>query len=386
METSSLYLGTTIAFNKEDGAKHGKHIITSMKENILAIGKSRLNLTQKLRAIKTFELPRIDFRMMCGDLYQSDLREFDSWLRGQVMGWLKIPGIATEVFLMSWRDGGFTLPSLEERQYTMIIRTLLDVMSTMDQELLKIMRMFEKEEAQRYGCEVVDRNKDAGGFMRWEGTLPDVRTKAGPPLDDRFHTPALGEKELPKLLRDDLSIFPLALRACQELGLAIWMTDVTPRLRQKDLGIDFTSSKISRPATWITQEVVRKLALNSFKTSIQCSKGWREIENSPSSNHWLKWATSRYDDALLRFAVGARLYTLSTPGRLKKLHTDSVCDIPCRMCGKVKNPDLFHILSECKHGGPTTMLDIHNRVACAVRKAIEIGNPQAKIAEDKTVL
>jgi hypothetical protein len=32
------------------------------------------------------------------------------------------------------------------------------------------------------------------------------------------------------------------------------------------------------------------------------------------------------------------------------------------------------------------MLDRHNRVACAVRKAIEIGNPQAKIAEDKTVL
>jgi hypothetical protein len=32
------------------------------------------------------------------------------------------------------------------------------------------------------------------------------------------------------------------------------------------------------------------------------------------------------------------------------------------------------------------LLDRHNRVACAVRKAIEIGNPQVKIAEDKTVL
>jgi hypothetical protein len=59
---------------------------------------------------------------------------------------------------------------MEERQYTMIIRTLLDVMSTTDIELLKIMRQFEKEEAERYGCEVVERNEDAGGFMRWEGT------------------------------------------------------------------------------------------------------------------------------------------------------------------------------------------------------------------------
>jgi hypothetical protein len=56
------------------------------------------------------------------------------------------------------------------------------------------------------------------------------------------------------------------------------------------------------------------------------------------------------------------------------------------MCGHKKNPDRFHILPECKHGGPATLLDRHNRVACAVRKAIEIGNPKVKIAEDKTVL
>jgi hypothetical protein len=73
--------------------------------------------------------------------------------------------------------------------------------------------MFEKEEAERHGCEVVERNEDAGGFMRWEGILPDVRTHAGPPKDDDYHTPAPGEKELPRLLRDDLSLFPRALRA-----------------------------------------------------------------------------------------------------------------------------------------------------------------------------
>jgi hypothetical protein len=88
METSSLYLGTAIAFNREGEAKHAKHIFDSMKENILAIGRSHLNITQKLRAIKTFELPRIDFRMMCGALHQPDLRRFDSWMRGQIMGWL----------------------------------------------------------------------------------------------------------------------------------------------------------------------------------------------------------------------------------------------------------------------------------------------------------
>jgi hypothetical protein len=111
-----------------------------MKENIVQIGRSRLNLTYRLHAIKTFELPRIDFRMMCGDITQSDLRDFDRWLRGQISTWLHTPGIIAETFLMSWRDGGFTIPSLEERQYTVLIRTILDMMSTSDIQLLKIMR------------------------------------------------------------------------------------------------------------------------------------------------------------------------------------------------------------------------------------------------------
>jgi hypothetical protein len=101
LETSSLYLGTTIAFNREDDAKHGKSILESMKENIMQIGRSRLNLTYRLHAIKTFELPRIDFRMMCGDITQSDLRDFDRWLRGQISTWLHTPGIIAETFLMS---------------------------------------------------------------------------------------------------------------------------------------------------------------------------------------------------------------------------------------------------------------------------------------------
>jgi hypothetical protein len=112
LETSSLYLGTTTSFNREDDANHGKHSLESMKENIEQIGQSRLNLTYRMHAIKTFELPRIDFRMMCGDITQSDLRRFDRWLRGKISGWLKTPGIVVETFLMSWRDGGFTIPSL----------------------------------------------------------------------------------------------------------------------------------------------------------------------------------------------------------------------------------------------------------------------------------
>jgi hypothetical protein len=136
---------------------------------------------------------------------------------------------------------------------------------------------------------------------------------------------------------------------------------------------------------WITQEVVRKLAFHSFHNAAQSSIGWKEFENNPTANHFLNWATSRYDDSLLKFIIGARSYNLRAPA-VNKRDFEDTADIPFPMCGEKMNPDLHHILSECKHGGPATMLDRHNRVECAVRKAIEIGNPQAKIMEDKTAL
>jgi hypothetical protein len=273
----------------------------------------------------------------------------------------------------------------------MLIRTILDMMSTSDIQLLKIMRQFEKEEAEAYNCRVIERDpnsdEEGGGFLRWYGPVPDLRSNAPKPSgtieDDEFHHP--GETEVHEVLLRDLSIFPRALKATQELGLAIWMNGTTPCLRHKEFGIDFTSSKISRPAMWITQEVVRRTAYHSFHNCAVCSPAWKEFQNNPSANHWLNWATSRYDDALLRFAIGARLYTLNTPARNKSTHPDTAPDIPCPMCGQKLNPNLHHILCECKHGGPATMLDRHNRVACAVRKAIEIGNPHAKILDDKNV-
>jgi hypothetical protein len=108
-----------------------------MKVNITKLGKSNLNITQKLEGIKFMESPRIDYRMMCADTTEADLDRFDRWLRGTVQSWLKIRGIPMGLPGMSWRDGGFTLPSLRERQNTMIIRTLCDLMTSKDDGLFR---------------------------------------------------------------------------------------------------------------------------------------------------------------------------------------------------------------------------------------------------------
>jgi hypothetical protein len=50
---------------------------------------------------------------------------------------------------MSWRDGGFTLPSLRERQNTMIIRTICDITTSKDKQIREVIEYFESEQAEK---------------------------------------------------------------------------------------------------------------------------------------------------------------------------------------------------------------------------------------------
>jgi hypothetical protein len=129
VQEASIYLGMSIGFNKEECSLHVVLVLESMKEHVRKLGRSNLNIAQKLEGIKFMELPRIDYRMMCADLKASDLDKFDCWLRGTVQSWLHLRGIPQGLPGMSWRDGRFTLPSLRERQNTMAIRSMCDIMT-----------------------------------------------------------------------------------------------------------------------------------------------------------------------------------------------------------------------------------------------------------------
>jgi hypothetical protein len=140
MEMVSIYLGMPIGFNRYENSKHGQNVLASMLEDARIIGQSKLRITQKMLALKMFVFPRIDYRMMCADLSRSHLEKWDTNIRGMVGEWFGIHGIPKELFQMSWRDGGFSFPSLRDRQNTLVIRTILAMMSSPDEITRKLMR------------------------------------------------------------------------------------------------------------------------------------------------------------------------------------------------------------------------------------------------------
>jgi hypothetical protein len=151
MEIVSIYQGMPIGFNKQENTKHGQEVLASMMEDVKNIGRSRLKLVHKMHALNTFVFPRIDYRMKCAGLTETHLDAWDSQLRGIVSEWFSIKNIRVEIFQMSWRDGGFSFPSIRERQNTLVMRTILNMLTSPDDVTRKLMRQFEIEQARNCG-------------------------------------------------------------------------------------------------------------------------------------------------------------------------------------------------------------------------------------------
>jgi hypothetical protein len=187
--------------------------------------------------------------MMCADLDNKYLREFDHWLRGMIMSWLLVTDAPTCVSGMSWRDGGFTILSLQARQNTMIVRTMCDMITSGDPAVRKLMRQFEKEHGEALGFTIQElvRDEEQNDFLRL------------------VHDDASDITKTPNAQM--YSIFPRAFKACRITDIGVWVETYGCMQLVPKLAMPFRVCKISRPAMWATQEVMKMVSLVSLKIS-----------------------------------------------------------------------------------------------------------------------
>jgi hypothetical protein len=180
-----------------------------------------------------------------------------------------------------------------------------------------MMEVFEEEQARKDGMEIKERENPADdqGFLRWTGQNPDWRDYTVGMLQ---------------------SIFPRAFKAVQETDISVYIREGSAHLHH-DVAESFTVSKFSRPAMWITQGVMRYNHSMAFKTKVMVSRGWWDLTDNPS-NHFMNWAISKYDDPILKFAIGIQMNMLNTPRTVKR---DGDRDIQCCWCDEL-NTDMAH--------------------------------------------
>jgi hypothetical protein len=143
------YLGAPIAARKTIKLKSAKVKLKEMQGLLEKIMSSALMIVQKIDTMKTFLLASIDFLLLNGEIGINQLKNLDKTIRGTVDRELKIRGLPIEYHQASWRDGGFSYPSLKDREDVLAIRSFAQMTLSESDDVREVMRQF-IEDQRRY--------------------------------------------------------------------------------------------------------------------------------------------------------------------------------------------------------------------------------------------
>jgi hypothetical protein len=107
--------------------------------------ESLLLIVQKIEAMKRFVLPMLDFIMLNGDVDENQLMKMDKYIRGRIDEFLKVSSLLVKCHHASWRDRGFSYPSLVDRPRVLMIGSFTQMMISKDEKVKAMRRSTESE-------------------------------------------------------------------------------------------------------------------------------------------------------------------------------------------------------------------------------------------------
>jgi hypothetical protein len=306
-------------------------------ENLLEkIMSSPLLSVQKIDAIKTFLLPSIDFLLLNGEVGARQLRSMDKKIRGMVDQEPKIRGLPIEYHHASWRDGGLSYPSLQDKGHVLTIRSFTQMTLSSDDAVRSVMREFIKDE-RRYRR--IIQCPDAQ-FLDWG---EEVQSNIG-----------------------TSTIIVKTRKACEKLGVTLKLGE--GRMMIKTKGSEFKKVTVTNIGRFLTQKVIRPQKITSLLQKEKHGATFETLKDNKISNKMLTDAKTTKSDAFFRFTVAARADVLPTPANIQQWLNQPRTN--CHRCTRELKPTLAHILNRC----PASYLDMtkrHNKVVDVVRRAIQ---------------
>jgi hypothetical protein len=110
------------------------------------------------------------------------------------------------------------------------------------------------------------------------------------------------------------------------------------------------------------------------------------LEDNPVSNHMFSWATSRYEDRLLRFTLTARSDARAPPQKID-FWNHGLTKSRFPLCGEI-GATARHIQCDGEQCGKDSLVKKrHDRVSCVIGEAAENGLKKSTLAisDDKRI-
>jgi hypothetical protein len=339
LHQSMKYLGTAVAARRNIKLQATYQKFHEMKSLVHKILNSQLLIVQKIDAIKTFVIPCFDFLMLNGDLSRTRLKDIDKHIRGEINKMLKIPSLPKELHHMSWKDGGFSIPSLLDRSHVLSICSFAHMSLSNDPNIRAMTRAF--IESERRFRHISPEEETNTQFLNWK--------------DDEDGT-------------GTASFINNTRRAVKALNTHI-------HLLHNELVIGNTEKEIKthspkKIGEFLTQKIIRPALAHKILTHPDKGASFPTLNNNKWSSNFLRNTHSQRSNAFYRFAVAARTNSLPTLSNIHKWFPNEDIDDTCQRCNLAQKSTLAHILNGCTPNFPL-MTDRHNRLARCIRRSIE---------------
>ena len=348
------YLGTDAATTNRI-RKHGAmEAIEDTKRLISKIGESLLSLNQKIYAIKTFAIPKLDYVLTNKRINLETCNEIDRLIRVTINNHVKGVHLPVGLFYTHWKDGGFSILKLRERAICLRAKTFMALYNTTSTKVRQAMRIYTESERAHRHIETINENEEEA-FLNWK--IPE------------------------KLKKGTDSIVVHAMRSAVKLGIRITVNAETKDIEivAKDLETDdkqtptipenVTGEPPYDTVTLTTPKELLLYAARSMRTkyreelvsNIGVGHSFVDIKESPYANKFIGDYKHPLNDTIARWIIKARCNMLFTGALALKTKVSAEMIPCCPYCGTKGGDTISHRLNGCLNSR-TAQTKRHNNI------------------------
>ena len=353
LDESMQYLGVSVAARRKIRFKNNEAAVETFTATLEKIRKSPLTITQKIHAIRMFLMPTLDYVLLNGEMRKTTATRLDKRVRATIGSLLEARGIPKAQIHASWKDGGMSIPSIEDRQKVLTIRSFLQMVNSKDNNVKLMMRQAIQDERKYRKVQ----ESENSTFINWKDGDQGERSGTGSII---VRARAANEE-----LKTKINVGTEG-----QISIIVGKTPfVQQENRRKTLG-------------WvITNAIIRPDYIKALRDNVAKGDLFEELTNNKASNYAVANSTP-YPDNLAKFMIVGRCNLLATPNNIA-IWTGG--EKPICSCGKRENAliTLKHILNDC--GFYTGLyMKRHNRIMQMVRELIIEEQEVEILAEDST--
>lgn len=319
------YLGAYISNEYRNIVDNTNTITHEIEEQILLLSNTKLSAIQKIKAVKFYILPKLEFIMKNSYIDVNELIRMDNLIRNFIKEWLYLPNnFVSDIFYLPWYDGGLGIFKLEERYVIGKVVSYIKLYNS-NSFIGNIIKYNQIQYEKNCNIHLSNSNTD---FLNW--------IKSRNAETDRTHQTSFISK-----VYNGCRKFNIKLKYNDDMNIYLEINDIdTENNKNRKFNNDYDYLN-----ELLRQNRIKKFSLKKYQSSK------RDIMINNSTDNFMLKEIKLLNDNLMRNMLLSRTDTFPTNHNKQIWYGKTDISIYCKKCpSKIHN--LYHILQDCKNNLP----------------------------------